>query len=274
MSEIIPINDIERMAQVITKAKFFGYENIEQAATLMFIAQAEGRHPASAAKEYHIIKGRPALKADAMLARYQHAGGKVQWIERTDTKVSAKFIHPQSGEVPIEWTFDYAKRAGLVNGDNWRKYPRQMLSARVISEGVRASFPSVVCGIYTPEEVEAFDELPKETPKISKPKFAEKPAEATLVEPPKQLVETPTPVAETPTTVEEPKSDIGVPIRDQLWSMLEEFSYTEADVFKFLLSKMTPAQLNNASRIADLPDKVVERLVEKFNSVIEYVQTN
>lgn len=266
MSEIIPINDIERMAQVITKAKFFGYENIEQAATLMFIAQAEGRHPASAAKEYHIIKGRPALKADAMLARYQHAGGKVQWIERTDTKVSAKFIHPQSGEVLIEWTFDYAKRAGLVNGDNWRKYPRQMLSARVISEGVRASFPSVVCGIYTPEEVEAFDELPKEAPKIGKPKFAEKPAEATLIEAAPEAVEPPAPV-------EEPKSDIGVPIRDQLWTLMERFAITEAEVFRFLMSKMTPAQLNQASRIADLPDKVVERLVEKFNNVIEYVQT-
>jgi len=36
-----------------------------------------------------------------------------------------------------------------------------MLSARCVSEGVRAVYPAVVCGLYTPEEVQDFDEQPK-----------------------------------------------------------------------------------------------------------------
>lgn len=41
------------------------------------------------------------------------------------------------------------------------KFPRAMLSARVVSEGCRAVYPAVVCGLYTPEEVQDFDDQPK-----------------------------------------------------------------------------------------------------------------
>jgi len=270
MNEIIPIDAIERMAQIITQAKFYGYESVEQAASLMLIAQAEGRHPASAAKEYHIIKGRPALKADAMLARYQNAGGKIQWGERTDNKVSAKFSHPSSGDVDIEWTLDYAKRAGLCNGDNWRKYPRQMLSARVISEGVRASFPSVVCGIYTPEEVEGFDESPRPAPKISKPKFVEKTADAKIVEPEPEAAPEEVPPQVENTEPADPLADL----RDRLYQTMEVHCVDQKDVLGFLAAKMKPEQYGNATRIADLPEKVLKRLIEKIDLVVAYAEEN
>jgi hypothetical protein len=127
---------------------------------LMCIAQAEGRHPGSVAVEYHIIQGRPALKADTMLARFQSAGGKVQWTEYTDKRVAAIFSHPNGGSVEIDWTFERAKAAGLTGKDNWRNYPRQMLRARVISEGVRTVYPGVSIGIYTPEEVQDLEPQP------------------------------------------------------------------------------------------------------------------
>lgn len=163
------MTDLEQMARVMSQSRMFGFKSPEEAVSLMLMAQAEGKHPAKAAQEYHVIQGRPALKADAMLARFQSAGGVVEWEELTDTSVSAHFSHPKSCPKPVlvDWTMERAKSAGLTGKDNWRKYPRQMLKARVISEGVRMTFPGVTVGLYTPEEVMQFDDE-KQTPFMKK----------------------------------------------------------------------------------------------------------
>ena len=154
MNEIVALQDIERAGSYIAKSGLFGVKTPEQAIALMLVAQAEGRNPFEAARDYHIIQGRPALKADAILARFQQAGGTVHWVELSDTKAVAEFSHPQGGKVTIDWDIDRAKRAGLLGKDNWRNYPRQMLRARVISEGVRTIYPGVCVGTYTVEEVQ------------------------------------------------------------------------------------------------------------------------
>jgi hypothetical protein len=161
MSNIVPWTDQERMADAIAESGLFGLKDRTQVLALMAVAQAEGRHPASVARDYHIIEGRPSLKADAMLARFQAAGGSVVWEVYTDAKVEAVFSHPQGGTLRLAWTFEQAKRAGICMGrsgvkDNWAKYPRAMLRARVISEGIRTIYPGVLVGEYTPEEVEDF----------------------------------------------------------------------------------------------------------------------
>ena len=154
---LIPYDEMERMAAAIAKSGLFGMKTPEQALALMCVAQAEGRHPGSVATEYHIIQGRPTLKADTMLARFQQAGGKVEWTSYTDECVAAVFTHPSGGSVEIDWTMQRAKAAGLATKDVWKQYQRQMLRARVICEGVRTIYPGVAIGIYTPEEVMDFE---------------------------------------------------------------------------------------------------------------------
>lgn len=154
MNEIVALQDIERAGSYIAKSGLFGVKTPEQAIALMLVAQAEGRNPFEAARDYHIIQGRPALKADAILARFQQAGGSVRWLELSDNKAVAEFSHPQGGKVTIDWDLERAKRAGLIGKDNWKNYPRQMLRARVISEGVRTIYPGVCVGTYTVEEVQ------------------------------------------------------------------------------------------------------------------------
>lgn len=145
--------DMEKMAACMANSGLFGVKNPVQALALMLIAQAEGMHPATAARDYHVIQGRPSLKADAMLARFQAAGGKVEWHEYTETVCAATFSHPAGGSVEIEWTIEMAKKASLTGKDVWKQYPRAMLRARVISEGIRTVYPGVLAGMYTPEEV-------------------------------------------------------------------------------------------------------------------------
>lgn len=145
---------MERMAVAVAKSGLFGAKQPEQALALMMLAQAEGMHPAIAARDYHIINGRPALKADTMLARFQQAGGSVHWRTYTDTECVGIFSHPQAGSVSVEWTLDRAERAGLTKNPTWRAYPRAMLRARCISEGVRTCFPGVAVGTYSVEEAQ------------------------------------------------------------------------------------------------------------------------
>lgn len=168
-TDLIPYSDMERMAAVVAQSGLFGIKTPTQALALMLIAQAEGLHPATAARDYHVINGRPALKADAMLSKFQAAGGKVQWHEYTDVSVSATFSHPQGGTVKIEWTIDQASRAGLTGRDVWKQYPRAMLRARVISEGIRTVYPGVLAGMYTPEEIRDMAPHPAETVEVKGP---------------------------------------------------------------------------------------------------------
>ncbi|MEL7453813.1 MAG: hypothetical protein AAGJ50_10635 [Pseudomonadota bacterium] len=168
---LIP-NDPEsayKMATAIAASGLFGCKNADQAFSLMLLADAEGLHPAIAARDYHIIEGRPSLRSDAMLARFQANGGRVKWIERSNQSVTAEFSHEAGGACEVTWTIEMAanvtrwsrkenKYVSLVENDNWKNYPRQMLTARVISEGVRTVFPGVVAGLYSPEEVQDFDD--------------------------------------------------------------------------------------------------------------------
>lgn len=160
MSNLIPFEQQTSLARAFVQSKLFGVQNESQALALMALCEAEGLHPAKAVQEYHIIQGRPALKADAMLARFQRAGGSVKWVKYTDTAVCGVFTHPQGGSVDVEWTIERACQIGLAGKDNWKNYPRNMLRARCISEGVRAVYPGIATGLYTVEEVQDFGAQP------------------------------------------------------------------------------------------------------------------
>lgn len=157
MSDIIPFQDMRAMADVAAKSRMFGFKSADEALAIMLLCQGEGLHPAIAMRDYHVIQGRPALKADAMLARFQQAGGSVKWTKYQDDVVSGVFSHPAGGELEVTWTMAQAKAIGLAGKDNWRNYPKAMLRARCISEGIRTVYPGCIVGVYTPEEVQDMD---------------------------------------------------------------------------------------------------------------------
>ena len=164
MANELTLTDMSNMAQAFAKSGFFGYNNSSEAFTLMCLAQANGLHPAKAAERYHIIQGRPAMRSEAMLASFQESGGKVRWVKRTDTECKLWLSHPNGGELEVTWNMERAQKAGLTGKQNWKQYPVAMLSARCVSEGVRALYPACLCGMYTPEEVIDFDTKPAPQP--------------------------------------------------------------------------------------------------------------
>jgi hypothetical protein len=162
------IADLDVMAERVAASGLWpGVDSKQAAFTLFLICQAENLHPAQALNRYHIIEGRPAMRADAMQAEFQRAGGIVQWVRSDAEACEVVFTHPTHARdgVKVVVTFAELDTAGVTRGkygvkDNWRKFPRQMLRARAISEGVRMVLPGVIAGIYTPEEVSDFEPLP------------------------------------------------------------------------------------------------------------------
>ena len=161
MTDLVPFAEMSKMAAVAANSRMFGFKTQDEALAIMLLCQGEGLHPAVALRDYHVISGRPSMKSDAMLARFQQAGGSVKWSRYDETGVSGVFSHPSGGSVEITWTIEQAKAANLSGKDVWKAYPRAMLRARCISEGIRTVFPACIVGTYTPEEIDAMPPEPR-----------------------------------------------------------------------------------------------------------------
>jgi hypothetical protein len=178
------LEEMQAFAEAAVRSKFYGFKTADEMLPLMIIAQSEGRSFASVVQEYDIISGKPSLKAEAMLARFQKSGGHIQWTELSDARCAAIFSHPQCSPVEIDWDMRRAQQAQIKN-HMWAKYPRNMLKARVISDGVRTAFPACLGGMYTPEEVSEFAPArPQVSPPQARGQLAA-PEEPGQVEPPR-----------------------------------------------------------------------------------------
>lgn len=155
------MSDMERVALAIAKGGLFGSTDPNAVLTLCMLAQAEGQHPAVVFRDYHMISGKPAKKAEAMQRDFMLAGGKIQWHKLEDDECSATFSHPQGGSATISWDKARVAQAELGGNKMHKKYPRQMLRSRVISEGVRTVFPMATSGLYEVGEVADFDDAPR-----------------------------------------------------------------------------------------------------------------
>jgi len=103
----------------------------------------------------HVIEGKPAISAELMRALVLRAGHELWVEESTNTKCTvAGRRHGTEQTSRITWTMDDARRAGLEQRQNWRRYPKQMLVARATSELARLAFPDVLAGVsYSVEEL-------------------------------------------------------------------------------------------------------------------------
>lgn len=151
---MLEFNDMTKAGEIIAKCGMFGFKRMEEVVALGMVAQAEGRPFATVVRDYHVINGKPALKADAILARFQEAGGSIEWLQYTDEICEAKFTHPKGGSVTVSWDSKRVQQAQLGSNGMHAKYPRQMKKSRVIAEGVRAVWPAAICGFVSPEELE------------------------------------------------------------------------------------------------------------------------
>lgn len=115
-----------------------------------------GIGPMESLAKIHMVDGRPSLSSELMRSLVLRAGHMIEFTHLTDQVCTIRGRRNGSSEwTELSWTMKDAQRIGVAGKDTWKKYPRQMLSARATSELCRLMFPDALGGIsYTPEEIE------------------------------------------------------------------------------------------------------------------------
>ena len=120
-----------------------------------------GLEPMTSLRSVNIIKGRPALTAEAMRAMVLAAGHDIRFQEMTSARcVIVGRRKGQDDTTTVTFTMDDAKKMGVGGGQQYAKMPRQMLAARATSEICRLIFADVIGGLIS--DVEAEDAEPRE----------------------------------------------------------------------------------------------------------------
>jgi len=163
-----PMAAVQQLGRDIARSQMFGCSNEEQGRVFAMTCLAKRCDPLALVESYHVIEGHLSMKADAMLAGLVERGGSHRIIRRTPEAAEIEItLRDDTQRFALTW--EEAKQEPFVYGKerngkrdikkNWAT-PRsrmQMLWARVVSDGVRAMCPEVVCGKYAPEEIVDFD---------------------------------------------------------------------------------------------------------------------
>jgi hypothetical protein len=132
------------------------FPDIKSAAQAIVKIQAGaelGIAPFAAMSGIHIISGKPTIGAGVMAAMVK-ASGKYDYrvIEQTDKVCTIDYYQGVERIGTSTFTIEDAKKAGTKNTD---KFPRNMLFARAMSNGVKWYTPDVFAGpVYVPEEMD------------------------------------------------------------------------------------------------------------------------
>jgi hypothetical protein len=172
-----PMTAIAELGNMFHKSGIMGVSTPGDGAVVALTCMCEGITPLEFAKTYHIINGRPSMRADMMHAKFRGAGGKVSWINMGDDGKAAEATFEFDGQTQqMKYTIEDAKN---VVGDkldkpdsNWRKDRGAMLRARLITKAIRILAPELIAGVYTPDELE--DSGAVSTPAPAKDRAARK----------------------------------------------------------------------------------------------------
>jgi hypothetical protein len=136
------LDEMLSLGQVFAASGMFADIKDQAGAVVKIMAGQElGLPPFVAMTGIHLVKGRPTLSAD-LLAKKVKASGKYDYRVRqhTDQICEIEFFENGQSLGISPFTLSDAKKAGTQNLD---KFPRNMLFARAMSNGVRWFCPDV-----------------------------------------------------------------------------------------------------------------------------------
>ena len=148
--------DIMLLGKVMVASGFFPNTRAASQAIVKILAGRElGFGPIASMTGVYVIKGRVSISANLMAAALKRTRKyNYRITEHTDETCRIRFFEGNDQVGVSEFTLDQAREAGLLSNEVWGKYPRNMLFARAMSNGVRWFAPDVFGGaIFTPEEL-------------------------------------------------------------------------------------------------------------------------
>jgi len=157
MSIYIPkdINEAMNLASLLTTSQ-------QKAQELLILHATFGAHfgydMGKVLEQAYMIKGKPALKADALAGICRRSGLMrflqiTEWTDRICTVIVARNDEPQDMVHTFSFTWEMAEKMGLTRNQSWLRMPQQMLRSRMISFALWALFPDALAGIYSVDEM-------------------------------------------------------------------------------------------------------------------------
>lgn len=153
------LEDPERLGTLLAASGYFADTNDAAQAVVKVLAGAElGIGPIASMTGIYIVKGRVTLSGNLMAALVRrHPRYDYRRVVRTAERAEVEFLRDGKSMGSSEFTIEDAKRAQLTGGENWRKYPANMLWWRAFTNGARELCADVFAGspVYTPDELGA-----------------------------------------------------------------------------------------------------------------------
>ncbi|MFN6540703.1 MAG: hypothetical protein RM021_030785 [Nostoc sp. EkiNYC01] len=155
------IDDLSRLSNMLAKSGFFADAKEAAQCGVKVLAGLElGFGAIAAMVGVHIINGKPSIGANLMAAAVKRSD-KYNYRITHHNNDGCTIVFYENGEAIGESTFtrDDAQAAGALDGKNghtWKKFPRNMMFNRAMSNGVRWYCPDIFAGsvAYTPEELD------------------------------------------------------------------------------------------------------------------------
>jgi hypothetical protein len=164
------VQDLTQISDVLAKSGFFEDSKTAAQCFVKVLAGKElGIDTFASMTGIHIIKGKPTIGANLMAAAVK-ASPKYDYRVKvlTPEVCEIEFFEGGNSLGTEKFTIADAKVAGTLNIG---KFPKNMLFARAISNGVRFFCPDLFFGaaVYTPEELEQVDVQCAEDPPLILP---------------------------------------------------------------------------------------------------------
>jgi hypothetical protein len=131
-------------------------KNPQQAFAIITMGAELGLAPWAALNGINVIRGKPTISGQLMLALVRNSGKMAAFSVDERTAERCTITVQRDGEAPVTVTFtmDEARALGLAGKDNYSKQPAVMLQWRCVAAICRLVFPDVLQGfVYTPEEI-------------------------------------------------------------------------------------------------------------------------
>ncbi len=150
--------NITSLGEIFAQSGFFGdARQASQAIVKILAGQELGLPPIASMTGIDIIKGKISLSAVAMATVLKRHGDYDYRVRKHNNEgCEIEFFYKDDSLGISSFTLEDAKQANLFqNQPNYKKYPRNMLFARAMSNGIRWYCPEVLGGpAYTPGELE------------------------------------------------------------------------------------------------------------------------
>ena len=161
-------DEMLKRADVLVKTGFLpdAIKTKEQAVAVVLTGKELGLGMMTALREINIVKGKPCMSTQLMLALCRNTKQLEYAYPVEETEQKAVFAIKRAGQPEYKSVItredcDKAKftqvwdkdRSEWKIKDNWVKQPKTMLMWRAISKACRVIFPDAVSGVYTAEEI-------------------------------------------------------------------------------------------------------------------------